>query len=74
MIKCEWIEFMYENDPLTEKEFEEMMGETFQAMMVDENNFPQFIWTANHVVIVTKRVRHVEDVEFKKIPRNPGCE
>lgn len=75
MIHCVWIEFEYENgDNLTEEEFEEMMGETFQAMMVDEHNFPQFIWTANHVVIVTKRTRHLNDVEFIKIPRNPACE
>lgn len=74
MIRCEWIEFMYDNESLTEDEFEEMMNDTFQAMMVDENNFPQYIWTANHVIIVTRRIKLLEEIEFKKIPRNPACE
>lgn len=74
-LKCDWVDFEYENgDRLTEEEFENMVGETFQAMMVDENNFPQFIWTANHVLIVTIRNRFLGDIEFKKIPRNPACE
>lgn len=74
MIHCEWIEFMYENEPITEDRFEEMMNDTFQAMMVDEDNFPQFIWTANYVIQVMKRVKLLEEIEFRKIPRNPACE
>jgi hypothetical protein len=74
MIRCEWIEFMYENEPITEDRFEEMMNDTFQAMMVDEDNFPQFIWTANYVIQVMKRVKLLEEIEFRKIPRNPVCE
>ncbi|PGL69906.1 hypothetical protein ACSBO6_12175 [Bacillus sp. AL-1R] len=73
MIHCEWIEFKIENDLMTEEKFEEMMNDTFQAMMVDENNFPQYIWTANYVVIVTKRIKILEEVEFIQIPRNPVC-
>jgi len=74
MLNCEWVEFQIENELITQDRFEEMMNDTFQAMMLDENNFPQYIWTANFVIIVTKRFKLLEEVEFKQIPRNPACQ
>lgn len=74
MIHCEWVDFMYENELLSEESFEELVNDTFQAIMVDENNFPQYIWTANFVIIVTRRMKLLEEIEFRKIPRNPVCE
>lgn len=74
MIHCEWVDFMYENELLSEESFEELVNDTFQAIMVDENNFPQYIWTANFVIIVTRRMKLLEEIQFRKIPRNPVCE
>lgn len=41
MIHCKWVEFQLENELLTQEKFEEMIGDTFQAMIIDENKFPQ---------------------------------
>lgn len=74
MIKCDWIDFQVDNELITQDRFEEMINDTFQAMTVDGNNFPQIIWTANFVIVVTIRFKIVEEVEYKQIPRNPACE
>ncbi|MFX3622750.1 MAG: hypothetical protein ACE3JP_01570 [Ectobacillus sp.] len=74
MILCEWQDFSTETETFTQEKFEEIVGDEFDAMMVDETGFPMYIWTSNYVCIVTKRSKIVEEVEFKTIPRNPVCE
>jgi hypothetical protein len=74
MILCEWQDFSTETETYTREKFESIVNDEFEAMMVDENHFPSYIWTVNYVCIVTKRSKILEEVEFKTIPRNPVCE
>lgn len=74
MVLCEWKDFSTESETFTQERFEKMVNDEFEAMLVDETGFPQYIWTVNYVVIVTKRTKLLEEVELKKIQRNPVCE
>ncbi|MCP8968824.1 hypothetical protein [Ectobacillus ponti] len=74
MICCEWQSFATEAETYTRDKFENIIGDKFEAMLVDDQGFPSYIWTANFVCIVTKRSKIVEEVEFRTIPRNPVCE
>ncbi|MEH6937198.1 hypothetical protein V7056_04945 [Bacillus sp. JJ664] len=74
MMQCTWINFQLENEELTQERFEEMMDDHFQAVKLDDTGFPQYIWTSNFVFIVIRRVKLIEEIEFKQIPRNPACE
>lgn len=49
------------------------MNDHFQAMLLDENNFSKFIWTTNFVIVVTRRVKFLEESELNQISRNPVC-
>ncbi|MGL4820296.1 MAG: hypothetical protein ACRC5C_09965 [Bacilli bacterium] len=74
MLLCDWRDFSTESETYTRERFEEIVGDEFEAMMVDEHGFPKYIWTVNQVIIVTVRKRIVEDVAFDSIPRNPVCQ
>lgn len=74
MILCEWKDFSTETEIYTKERFENEINDEFEAMIMDEDDFPSFIWTTNYVILVTKRSKIVEEVEFKQYPRNPVCE
>ncbi|MGM9987465.1 MAG: hypothetical protein ACI35O_09580 [Bacillaceae bacterium] len=74
MVLCEWKDFSTETETYTKERFEREMDDEFEAMIVDETGFPTFIWTVNYVILVTKRSKIIEEVEFTKYPRNPVCE
>lgn len=57
MIHCQWVNFHFENEVITQDRFEEMMNDHFQAMLLDETNFPRYIWTTNFVIVVTRRIK-----------------
>jgi hypothetical protein len=75
MILCEWRDFSTDAATYTLESFEEMIGDSFEAMMFEEgNDIPSYIWTANYVVIIRRNTRMYHDISFTKIPRNPVCE
>lgn len=75
MIICEWKTFSTDTETYTQKTFEDLIGDEFEAMMVKENdNIPSYIWTVNYVIFVKKYSKILSDITFEKIPRNPVCE
>ncbi len=71
---CEWRDFSTETETYTLERFESLIGDEFEAMQIDSDGFPKCIWTTNFVVLVTKRIKILEEVDFTKIPRNPVCD
>lgn len=75
MMVCEWQDFSTDAETFTLEDFEETVGDEFEAMMFKENeDIPSYIWTVNFVVMVKKSSRILTDITFEKIPRNPVCE
>lgn len=73
VIHCNWIQFEFENEVLSQERFEEMMNDHFLAVQLNNTGFPEYIWTSSFVIVVTRRVKLIEEIEFKQIPRNPAC-
>lgn len=74
MMVCEWKPFSTDLKTYSKEEFEEMIGDEFQAMQFEENkDFPSIIWTTNYVCIVKENARIISDISITKIPRNPIC-
>ncbi|WP_374720886.1 hypothetical protein [Peribacillus tepidiphilus] len=75
MMLCEWKPFSTDMKTYSQEEFEEMVGDEFEAMMfVGDDEIPSFIWTVNYVCIIKKNARIINDISITKIPRNPVCE
>jgi hypothetical protein len=75
MIICEWKTFSTDTETYTQKVFEKLIEDEFEAMMVKENDpLPSYIWTVNYVIVVKKCSKILSDISFEKIPRNPVCE
>ncbi|MGL4522893.1 MAG: hypothetical protein ACRCWQ_10115 [Bacilli bacterium] len=73
MLVCEWKDFQTDNEFFTKEKFERLVDDEFEAMMLDEHGFPQYIWTDNYVVLVTVRSKIIDEIAFDKIQRNPVC-
>lgn len=75
MMYCEWKPFSTDMKLYTQEEFEEMIGDEFEAMMFEENEeLPSIIWTCNYVCLIKKSARIINDISITKIQRNPVCE
>ncbi|MGM9926841.1 MAG: hypothetical protein ACI35P_02730 [Bacillus sp. (in: firmicutes)] len=73
MLLCEWKPFSTDLQTYNSKEeFEELIGDRFEAMMFDEKEeLPSYIWTENFVCIIKKSTRMISDISITKIPREP---
>jgi len=72
---CEWKDIKTDSETYTLEEFEEAVGDSFEAMLFKEDEeIPAYIWTVNYVVIVKRYSKVLTDILFEKIPRNPVCE
>ena len=75
MMICEWKDIKTDSETYTLEEFEEAVGDSFEAMLFKEDEeIPAYIWTVNYVVIVKRYSKVLTDILFEKIPRNPVCE
>ena len=75
MMICEWKDIKTDSETYTLEEFEEAVGDSFEAMLFkEEEEIPAYIWTVNYVVIVKRYSKVLTDILFEKIPRNPVCE
>ncbi|WP_138418816.1 hypothetical protein [Aquibacillus sediminis] len=73
MILNEWKPFRTNTDFYTQAEFEEKIGDSFEAMIYsDHADLPNYIWTKNFVVTIKLNSKVFKDVSFIKIPRNPN--
>ncbi|QST00339.1 hypothetical protein IMZ31_01695 [Pontibacillus sp. ALD_SL1] len=74
MILCKWQDFTTDTETYTLELFEQILGDEFKAMMLEDGqDIPSFIWTTNHVVMIKQNARMYKDISFVKIPRNPVC-
>ena len=75
MILCEWRDFSTDTDTYTKEYFEELVGDEFEAMMVEEGKqIPSYIWTLNYVCLLKVNSKVYHDISITKIFRNPVCE
>lgn len=75
MILHEWKDFSTDSDFYTKESFEEQVGDTFEAMCLDDGKeIPHYIWTKHSVVIIKSNTRMINDVSFVKVPRNPSVD
>ncbi len=75
MILCEWKDFSTDTETYTLEIFEELVGDEFEAMMIEDGQtIPSYIWTANFVCLLKKNSRMYNDISITKIFRNPVCE
>ena len=75
MMICEWKDIKTDSETYTLEEFEEAVGDSFEAMLFKEDEeIPAYIWTVNYVIIVKRYSKVLTDILFEKIPRNPVCE
>lgn len=75
MMYCEWKPFSTDLKTYTQEDFEEFIGDEFEAMMYEENDvIPSIIWTSNFVCLIKKNARIINDISITKIQRNPACE
>jgi len=75
MILCEWRDFSTDTDTYTKEHFEELVGDEFEAMMVEEGKqIPSYIWTSNFVCLLKTNSKVYNDISITKIFRNPVCE
>ncbi|WP_066186417.1 MULTISPECIES: hypothetical protein [Gracilibacillus] len=72
MILNEWKEFSTDAELYTQENFEQQIGDVFEAMCLDENDdIPHYIWTKNYTVVIKPNTRVIKDVSFVKVPRHP---
>jgi hypothetical protein len=75
MILCEWRDFSTDTDTYTKEHFEELVGDEFEAMMVEDGKqIPSYIWTSNFVCLLKVNSKVYNDISITKIFRNPVCE
>lgn len=75
MILCEWKDFSTDAEIYSLEVFEELVGDEFEAMLIDEGeSIPSYIWTSNFVCIIKQNSRMYNDISITKIQRNPVCE
>jgi len=75
MIHCEWQDFSTDTETYTKEHFEELVGDEFEAMMIEKGKYiPSFIWTTNFVCLLKQNTRVLNDISIIKILRNPVCE
>lgn len=74
MILCDWKDFSTDTELYTQEIFEELVGDEFEAMMIEDGDIPSYVWTVNFVCILKKNTRMYHDISITKIPRNPVCE
>ncbi|MBD8070841.1 hypothetical protein [Bacillus sp. PS06] len=74
MILCEWKDFSTDTETYSRKDFEGLVGDTFEAMMIEEGQaIPTTIWTTNFVCLLKQNTRMYNDISITKILRNPVC-
>ncbi len=67
-----WKNFSTDTETYTQDAFEGLVGDCFEAMIIQESDhIPSYIWTNNFVVIVKNNSSMFTDISFEKIPRNP---
>ncbi|WP_071394420.1 hypothetical protein [Bacillus tuaregi] len=72
MMVCKWMNFSTDTETYTQDDFEGLVGDRFEAMVIKESTkLPSYIWTNNFVVIVKNNSSKFSDISFEKIPRNP---
>ncbi|WP_079707846.1 hypothetical protein [Paraliobacillus ryukyuensis] len=72
MILKHWKDFSTDAELYSQENFERQVGDTFEAMRVEENqDMPNYIWTKQYVIIIKPNTRMIKDVAFVKVPRNP---
>jgi hypothetical protein len=75
MILCEWKDFSTDTETYTLENFEELVGDEFEAMMIEDGQtIPSYIWTTNFVCLLKQNTRMYNDISITKILRNPVCE
>jgi len=75
MIHCEWKDFSTDTETYTRADFEELVGDEYEAMMIEEGKtIPTYIWTTNFVCLLKQNTRVLSDISITKILRNPECE
>lgn len=75
MILCEWKDFSTDTETYTQQMFEEVVGDEFDAMMIEEGKeIPSYIWTVNYVCSIKPNSKMYSDISITKIRRNPVCE
>ncbi|MFC4319922.1 hypothetical protein [Litchfieldia salsa] len=75
MILCEWKDFSTDTETYTLENFEEIVGDEFEAMMIEDGKtIPSYIWTTNFVCLLKQNTRMYNDISITKILRNPVCE
>ncbi|WP_078549918.1 hypothetical protein [Litchfieldia alkalitelluris] len=75
MILCEWKDFSTDTETYTLEAFEELIGDEFEAMMIEEGKtIPSYVWTTNFVCLLKQNTRMYNDISITKILRNPACE
>ncbi|MCA1032598.1 hypothetical protein LCL95_16415 [Bacillus timonensis] len=74
MILCEWKDFSTDTETYTQNVFEKLVDDEFQAMMIEGDSIPSYIWTNNFVCIIKRNARMYNDISITKIHRNPVCE
>ncbi|ARK29567.1 hypothetical protein [Halalkalibacter krulwichiae] len=74
MIVCEWKDFSTDTEVYTQKIFEELVNDEFEAMMFIDHSIPDYIWTSNFVCIIKRGTRMIDEISITKIPRNPVCQ
>ncbi|MFC0472441.1 hypothetical protein ACFFHM_18625 [Halalkalibacter kiskunsagensis] len=74
MILCEWRDFTTDTETYTQKNFEELVNDEFEAMMFEgDEEIPAYVWTVNYVCLIKNGTRMIADISVTKIPRNPVC-
>ena len=77
MIKYEWVDFTIEDlsfdeeITFTQEKFEEMANDKFVAVQVDDEGFPEYIWTEKYVFGILNKVRFMGQLAIAGFPRNP---
>ncbi|MFC4388102.1 hypothetical protein ACFOZ1_09810 [Gracilibacillus marinus] len=75
MISFQWIDFQTDTNIYTQDTFEQEVGDTFEALFIEEgHNYPAIIWTTNYVILIKASARMYQDITFVKVARHPTNE
>jgi hypothetical protein len=77
VITYQWVDFTIfdlssdEELHYTQRKFEEMVDDKFEAMELDEEGFPKYIWTTKYVFSILTKNRLMGQLAIVGVPRNP---
>lgn len=74
MILNEWKEFNTDAESYSQEVFEQHIGDTFEAMCLEEgHDIPNYIWTKHYTVVIKPNTCLIKDISFVKVPRHPSA-